>query len=244
MVSSVNWARIFNRLFTLIDQRGPAYYSGGRFIGAVREVDPYFLNYNQLIEERTRQKKSTSRKDYFYDILLGFPEADRHRLVEAILRPLEATHAGEVTAIRGELGGFAPVPQASVPAELWNGDRLNGYLQEIDGRIASGNFDGAVTLCYSCLEGFFKAFIRRNLPDYAGSTEILEASKVVKKHLRATLASYPDEAIAMIVQIAHTIDRARNGFSESHFDERAGRWLAVFMRDLVNSAIRLLLHFI
>ncbi len=56
--------------------------------------------------------------------------------------------------------------------------------------------------------------------------------------------SYPDEALGMVVQIAHTIDRARNGFSESHFDERAARWLAVFVRDLTNSTIRLLLHFL
>lgn len=39
------------------------------------------------------------------------------------------------------------------------------------------------------------------------------------------------------------IDRTRNRFSESHFDEEADRWLAVFARDLVNSEIRLLLHF-
>jgi hypothetical protein len=243
-MAAVNWARIYNRLFALIDQQGPAYYSGGRFVSAVREVDPFSLNYNQLIEERNAQKKSTSRKDYFYDVLMKFPEPQRYQLIAAILRPLETTHLNEVTAIRGELGGFVPVPQASIPPELWNGDRLSGYLQEIDGRIAAGNFDGAVTLCYSCLEGFFKAFIRKNIPDHAGSTEIIEASKSVKKYLRASLATYPDEAISMVVQIAHTVDRARNGFSESHFDDRAGRWLAIFMRDLVNSVIRLLLHFI
>jgi hypothetical protein len=42
---------------------------------------------------------------------------------------------------------------------------------------------------------------------------------------------------------AHAVDRARNRFSESHFGGEAGLWLATYMRDLVNTQIRLLLHF-
>jgi hypothetical protein len=61
--------------------------------------------------------------------------------------------------------------------------------------------------------------------------------------LRDSIDRYPDEALAMLTHIAHMIDRTRNRFSESHFDEEADRWLAVFARDLVNSEIRLLLHF-
>ena len=33
--------------------------------------------------------------------------------------------------------------------------------------------------------------------------------------------SVPDEALAMLTHIAHMIDRTRNRFSESHFDEEA-----------------------
>jgi hypothetical protein len=32
-------------------------------------------------------------------------------------------------------------------------------------------------------------------------------------------------------------------FSEAHFGGEAGRWLAIYMRDLVNSQVRLLFHF-
>ena len=74
MSSSVNWARVFNRLLPLINKQGEAYYSGPRFLEAVREVDPFFLSYQQLMDERNKQGKSTSRKDYFYDILLSFSE--------------------------------------------------------------------------------------------------------------------------------------------------------------------------
>jgi hypothetical protein len=47
----------------------------------------------------------------------------------------------------------------------------------------------------------------------------------------------------MVMHVSHTVDRARNRFSEAHFEEEAARWLAVFVRDLVNTQIRLLLHF-
>ncbi len=76
------------------------------------------------------------------------------------------------------------------------------YLREIDARISTGNFEGAITLCYSSLEGFFKAFLKRNAPDYAGTGEIVEASRAIRKHLRSKLTSYPDEALAMVGHIA------------------------------------------
>ena len=47
----------------------------------------------------------------------------------------------------------------------------------------------------------------------------------------------------MIGSISHLVDRARNKFSESHFEGEAAKWLAMFVHDLVNSQIRLLLHF-
>jgi hypothetical protein len=68
-VRSVNWIRIWNRLFGVINKEGETYFSGGRFLAKVREVDPYFSDYGRYIEERNAAGKSASRKDYFYDIL-------------------------------------------------------------------------------------------------------------------------------------------------------------------------------
>jgi hypothetical protein len=65
---AVNWARIFNRLWELInptDQTDPTYFSGGRFISTVREIDAYFPDYGQYINQRRTSGKITSRKDYF-----------------------------------------------------------------------------------------------------------------------------------------------------------------------------------
>jgi hypothetical protein len=68
-VMPINWAAIYNRLFDLIDRKGESYFSGGRFIAKVRKVDTYFPTYNQYMTEWKTSRKSTSRKDYFYDIL-------------------------------------------------------------------------------------------------------------------------------------------------------------------------------
>ena len=69
-------------------------------------------------------------------------------------------------------------------------------------------------------------------------------SREIKAYFKNRLESYPDEVLNMINQISHFVDRTRNRFSESHFDNEAANWLALFIRDLVNTQIRLLLHFI
>lgn len=69
MATGIDWVRAFNGLFQILDQLGtPTYYSGGRFISKVREVDPLFPDYTQFIDERRRTNKSTSRRNYYYDI--------------------------------------------------------------------------------------------------------------------------------------------------------------------------------
>jgi hypothetical protein len=231
----INWARIFNRLFEIINSDDNAYFSGGRFISKVREVDPYFPDYSRYIEERRASGKSTSRKDYYYDILLGFEEENRLRIINSILEEVRHIQPDKVSALQDELGGVSAVPPARLDADAWNADRLNSYLRDIDIRIASSNYEGAVTLAYTCLEGFLKAFVKKRIPDYSGAEEIISLSKAVRIYLRDNIEQYPDEAISMLNHIAHTVDRARNRFSESHFDETAGRWLAVFVRDLVHS---------
>jgi hypothetical protein len=65
----------------------------------------------------------------------------------------------------------------------------------------------------------------------------------VKDYIRSTISEYPDEVLNGITQAAHAVDKARNRFSESHFASEAGSWLSTYVRDLVNTQIRLLLHF-
>ncbi len=240
---AANWVTIFNRLFEIINLSGECYFSGSRFIGKVREIDPDFPDYQQYIAERNRTGKSTSRKSYFYDILLGFDEYARMRLLHSILADVEVCGGEKVKELRAFLGGKALAPTIVVPMHAWNAERLNDYLNEVDACIAAGGFDRSVTLAYTCLEGFYKAFARKNLAQGSPSDEIIALSRAIKKHLGDSLPAYPDEALNMINHISNLVDRARNKFSESHFEGSAASWLAVYVRDLVNTQIRLLLHF-
>ena len=238
----INWARVFNRLFEIINGPDPLYFKGSRFIDAVRKIDPYFPDYGQYIKQRRESDESTTRKDYFYDILLSFEETQRVEIVNVILDQIRAHAPEQVAEIRAELGENAAVPIPTIKA--WNSERLKRYLDNIDEAIAAGEYERAVTLAYTCLEGFLKAFVIQHEPEHVQEKEIIRLSRVVRNHIRKIQADCPDEALTMLNQIAHTIDRSRNRFSDAHFGEETGRWLAVFIRDLVNSEIRLLLYFL
>lgn len=102
----MNWIEIYNRLFELINNQGDSatYFSGSRFINTVREFEPYFPDYNQFIEQRNREGKSTSRKIFYYDILLGLKEDVRLKVVTRFLEILKPFQADKVEKIEELLG--------------------------------------------------------------------------------------------------------------------------------------------
>ena len=100
---SVNWVRIYNRLFEIIDDQGDTYFSGPRFISKVREEDPYFHSYAQYMRECKRLRKSTSRREYFYDILTEFEESARFRILQSILDEVRDSMPDKVSALEKEL---------------------------------------------------------------------------------------------------------------------------------------------
>ena len=138
----MNWVRVFNRLFIIINTEGDTYFSGSKFISKVREIDPYFANYSQYIEQRNKEGKSTSRKDYYYDILMSFDDQNRLRLINTILNDVQTFEPEKVAELRNELGGIATIPSPDISKEIWNADRLNDYLNEIDVRISALNCAG------------------------------------------------------------------------------------------------------
>jgi hypothetical protein len=111
-------------------------------------------------------------------------------------------------------------------------------------RLRRGKYEHSVTLSYTCLEGFYGAFARAKYEQETYSHEIIILSKEVKAHLKNAIKDYPDEVLNGITQAAHAVDKARNQFSQSHFANEAGSWLATYVRDLVNTQIRMLLHFL
>ena len=239
----MNWTGIWNRVWRLIDMPGDCYFGGPRFLNVVREVNIDLPQYGEILEGRRRAGRSTSRRDYFRDIFMELAEEQRVRVVAAILEQVQQCDAVLVAEVRAILAGGATGPVGVVPGNLWNAERLNRLLGDIDTAIAAAQYDRAVGLAYTCLEGYYGAFFRAQAPGQAPPNEIIALSRWVRDHLRATLADYPDEVLNLVGQTAHAVDRARNRFSEAHFAGEAGRWLATYMRDLVNSQVRLLLHF-
>jgi len=236
--------RIFNLLFVLINkgQQDLDYFSGPRFINKVREIDTSHPDYTQYIANMDREGQRKSRRTYFLDILQSYDSANQVRIINSIINEIEERNTEEVQNIRGLINGENIVPTAIVQ-ELWDSERLTNYLQEINSSISDTNFERAITLGYTCLEGFYRAFIRQNIPDQIAIIEIVRMGRLIREYLRNQIDNYPDEALTMINHITHTVDRSRNGFSESHFGEETQSWLASYIRDLVNSQIRMLLHF-
>jgi len=86
----LNWVKEYNKLFEAINQQGlPTYFSGNRFIGIIREFDNNFADYTQYINYRQEKGLSTSRKNYYYDILMLFKEDVRKQIIERIWKEVE-----------------------------------------------------------------------------------------------------------------------------------------------------------
>ena len=102
----INWTAIFNRLMSLMDQQGPSYFGGPRFIKAIQEIDPYLDDYGLYMEQRNLTGRSTTRRDYFKDILMDMKDGDRVRAVLGILNQLQTVdgNAERVSEIRAMLG--------------------------------------------------------------------------------------------------------------------------------------------
>lgn len=241
----IKWNAVFTRLMKIMDTNGPTYYSGPRFIRVIQQFNDDVPNYYDFLELRKVQEQSTTRSYYFRDLLMELDEGTRVRATCAFLDEMETVDgmAEAVSEIRKLIGGGTLAPTANIPAEAWNADRLNEYLHEIDVAIAEPNYERAVGLSYTCLEGFLGAFVRAKYTRAKYPHEILELAKEVKDYLKANIKEYPDEVLNGITAAAYAVDRSRNRFSEAHFASEAASWLATYVRDLVNTQIRLLLHF-
>ena len=212
----IKWIWVYKRIQTLLDKPGDSYFSGPRFIRVLQDFTPELPDYNEYLEERRREGKSTTRGKFFKDILEELDEGTRVRAVTALLDELGRveTNTETISEIRLHLGGGTVAPTASIPAEAWNSDRLNAYHADIDAAIRDREYARAVTLSYTCLEGFLGAFLRAKITMNSYPHEIIELSKQVRDHLRTTIQNYPDEVLNLIGQTGHAVDKARNRFSE------------------------------
>jgi hypothetical protein len=232
---TVNWIAAYNRLFILLDRKeAPTYYSGPNFLRMVQQVDPGSPGYEQLLPLRLSQGKSTSRKSFYWDTILGLPEQQRFQLFKLFIDELDPHAKDEIDAIRAIVfgDGYA-VPITVVPLD--------------DHAIDAHQYNRATTLSYTCLEGLYKAYVRRHVPEQAALSDLMPLCRVVKDDISKKLQAqgpFPVEIVNAMPTLTNAIANSRNGFSESHFGDESQRWLALFARDLTNSIGRLMLNFI
>ena len=247
--SGINWIAAFNRLFLLMDKNGePTYCSGPTFLRTAQQVDPGVPSYEQLIPIRQRQGKSTSRKAFYWDVLQDLDDNQKLQLFRLFLDEYAPHAPNEVDAIRAIVFGSGhAVPTTIVPLDLWNSEKLNASLKDIDHAIDARQFNRATTLSYTCLEGLYKAYVRRHVPAKSETTDLIQLCKLVKDDIAEKLrarGAFPEQIVNAIPTLTNAVANSRNGFSESHFGDDSQMWLAMFARDMTNSIGRLLLHFL
>lgn len=88
----INWVRAYNRLWKIIN--GEVYMSGSEFLSVAREADDSIPNYNAFIEERRAKEQSTSRKDFFWDVIKAMSEDEKLDFFNGMIEELE-THKPE-----------------------------------------------------------------------------------------------------------------------------------------------------
>jgi hypothetical protein len=245
---SVNWITAYNRLFKIINTEGDYYYSGPALIQIAQQVNDGIPGYNQFIKTKNQQGKSTSRKDFYWDIINSLEDSQKYRLFRIFIEALEPFVKDEIEGVRAIVfGGGSAVPATVIPQKIWSSEKLNLSLKDIDKAIDAQQFSRAVTLAYTCLEGLYKAYVRENIPSQIHTTSLIPLSKLVKNDISEKLkekGSFPEEIVNSIPTITNAVANSRNSFSESHFAKDANKWLAIFARDLTNSIGRLLLHFV
>jgi hypothetical protein len=109
-IEKMNWIEIYNRLFELINVQGDAstYFSGPRFINTLKEFEQYHPDYTQYISLRNEQGKSTSRRIFYYDIIMELEESTRVAFVNRLLEMVEPFEKEKVIPIKALIKGENP----------------------------------------------------------------------------------------------------------------------------------------
>lgn len=245
----MQWISAYTHLFNILDKsETPAYHSGPQFIKVVQQFNPGLPKYSLYIKDRQKCGKSTSRRDFFWDILTDSDEATRYEIFRAFIDIVSPYFPQEAQALKNYLFDDGnPVPKARVPEESWNSEKLNTLIAKIDNAIDTKNYNHAMTLAYTCLEGLYKSYVKKHCSEHASQTDLMNLAQLVRNDIANKLLSvgpFPNQMVTSISTLTNAIANSRNSFSDSHFDNDAYKWLATYSRDLVNSLGRLLLHFL
>ena len=212
----MNWYVAYNKLFEILNT-DESYHSGSMFLEVLSQINPDTLSYNQLIEQRRSEGKSTSRKDYYQDLIFQLDESDRIKLFNLFMELTENQAPEQVQRLKDYLGQIPTGPIAEVPENVWNADRLTYYLEEMDNSISAKKYNYTLTLAYTCLEGFYKVFIQSCIPDKENVNALNPMAKIVRDHVKSYHTEkgieYPEQILNLITTITFAISNSRNSFS-------------------------------
>ncbi len=109
-IEKMNWIEIYNRLFEVINVQGDAstYFSGPRFINTLKEFNQYHPDYTQYISLRNEQGKSTSRRIFYYDLIMELDESTRVDFINRIVEMVEPFEKEKVIPIKALIKGENP----------------------------------------------------------------------------------------------------------------------------------------
>ncbi|NQY63164.1 MAG: hypothetical protein HRT38_05430 [Alteromonadaceae bacterium] len=245
----MNWLAAYSRLFSILDKSGTeAYHSGPSFIKVIKQFDAGQADYTLYLDDRNRKGLSSSRKDFYWDILQELDESLRYDVYRTFIDIVSPYFPKEADELKQYIYGSGnPVPKVKVPSNNWNSGKLNETINKIDNAIDLSQYNHAMTLSYTCLEGLYKTYVHKNISQRTNVTDLLPLSKLVRDDIEQQLKQtgpYPDMMVKSISTLTNAIANSRNGFSDSHFDQDSYKWLASYNRDLVNSIGRLILHFL
>ncbi len=154
----INWIEIYNRLFELINNRDDSatYFSGPKFISTIKEFQPYFPDYAQYIDQRNREGKSTSRKIFYYDIIMELSEDNRIKVLNRFLEILNPFHEKKVEKIEELLGKQTATKEFVIHSQIkthaavspivflsysWDNEEHMSWVLSLANRLVSDGID-------------------------------------------------------------------------------------------------------
>lgn len=128
-----NWIVAWNKLWKIIGdvpKESPYYYSGPMFLKVICELDNAVeTNYSRYIEFRRNKGLSTSRKDYFRDLIDGLDEAKQYKFYLRIQETFEDAVYVKINTADDEIDSFIDIDSLLSVSQL---PEKSGIIEDTD----------------------------------------------------------------------------------------------------------------
>lgn len=120
-----DWNAAYNKLYKFLDS-----YTGSKFMEKVKEIDPDLPSYTNYIKQREAAGQSTTKRDYFKDILLSYEDDIKHYLFELFLKGVGDDNLEDIKAIQVILKGGKPDMRKSILSKALASNEVDSTLLE------------------------------------------------------------------------------------------------------------------